>query len=355
MAEVEMDTAAADFNARIRAKRSHLFDETAFENLLSKQSVQGVVDGLAGSAYDEDLVAALEKYEGADAVEAALSQNLVHTFQRLTRMAQGELRELVKIFLMRWDLMAVKALLRNVHHGITGEEARDAVFPGPTMSLDDLSRLAAHDNMEGLIGGLMAWNHSLCRCLRDELDTYRMERSLRVLEEALDRAYFVDHARRLRQYTDDDSRFLRRMLQLEIDRINLRNLLQSRGEGVDAETILGQLLPNGTLSENVVREMAAAPTPDRALDALRGTPYGDLVEELGARMQVGRISSLDRLLERMFMTRLRRASLANVFGIGLAMRYTWQKYNEVMNIRLIARGIARDVPQARIREEMVYG
>jgi vacuolar-type H+-ATPase subunit C/Vma6 len=39
--------------------------------------------------------------------------------------------------------------------------------------------------------------------------------------------------------------------------------------------------------------------------------------------------------------------------VAILTYYAWAKFNEVINLRLIARGHARHLPAGRVREEMV--
>ena len=52
------------------------------------------------------------------------------------------------------------------------------------------------------------------------------------------------------------------------------------------------------------------------------------------------------------MKQIRRLALKSVFGIGVFMDYAWLKYNEAVNLRLIARGVAGHLPAGRVREEL---
>jgi vacuolar-type H+-ATPase subunit C/Vma6 len=63
---------------------------------------------------------------------------------------------------------------------------------------------------------------------------------------------------------------------------------------------------------------------------------------------------VERFFERLIMHRLRRLSQVDVFGLGVMMNFTWLKFNEVVNLRLIARGLAGHVPPGRVREELHF-
>jgi vacuolar-type H+-ATPase subunit C/Vma6 len=217
-----------------------------------------------------------------------------------------------------------------------------------------LTSLASKDNMEDLVAALASWNPELCGCLRSQLAAYRETNRVSVFEWALDDRYFVGNVRKLAQSDDENSQFLRKALQMEIDRINLRTLFQLREADVSVDDIMARMLPMGTLTPRLLREMAGAGAPERAIELLGPTMYARLVEGMYSYMQTGRFSPFERMFERLMMAWLIRNARAQAFGISVLMTYTWLKYNEAMNLRIIALGEARHLPRGRVREEVFF-
>ncbi len=345
---------ASFINARVRGMKSSLLSRSELEAMLDGGRIDQIGEALLKSPYEVELAEALSRYQGADAIEDAVSRNLVSTFSKLKAMCQDETAQLAEIFLGRWDLVAVKALLRNRHHGVDAETGAKSLVPGPSMPQAVQKELAAQDSMESLVRGLAAWNGGLCRGLLDALPSYQETKNLRVLEEALDRAYFVRNLVRLGTFRSDDAQFIQELLRAEIDRINLRRLFEPRAPGVEAEDVLREMLPRGRLSDQTLREIAAAGSPERAAEVVSRTAYGDMAEALAVIAQSGRFSALDRQFEMKFMERLRRAMQRQGIGLASLLRYAWLKYNEVMNLRIIAHGLAAKLPKARVEQEILY-
>ncbi|MDP2322898.1 MAG: V-type ATPase subunit, partial [Gammaproteobacteria bacterium] len=330
-----------------------LFDSRTLDEFLEGGELARFTDALLDSAYRREMAEALTRYQGADAIEEAVSRNLVTTFQTLLGRAHGEFKELVELFLTRWDLMAVKSLLRCRHHGIDGRTSGGALIPGPQLTPPILADLCELDSMESLVRALAAWNRELCGCLLKALPEYQQDNSLAVLEEALDRTYFSGNAKRLKASGDDDSQMLRAQLQAEIDRINLRTVFQH----IDTKGAMGdrpesRFLAEGSLPKALLLRMASASDPASAMELLDRTRYSSLVEELFQLLQTGRFSPMERYFERVLMKNVRRSARNNVFGIGVMMDFAWMKYNEVVNLRLVARGLAGNLPKGRVRDEM---
>jgi vacuolar-type H+-ATPase subunit C/Vma6 len=348
----DMDPFVIHFNARVHGMKADLLSHHAVEEFLEQGDLTRMVDDLLDSPYRTEMAEALTRYEGADAVEEAVSRNLVATFQTLQGRAHGEFRTLVALFLGRWDLTAVKSVLRSQHHGLDG--VAGAVMPGPNLTPPILKELSQADSMESLISGLAGWNGDLCRCLRGALPEYEETNDLCLLEEALDRAYFVENAARLKSSESSDGLMLRSQLQAEIDRINLRTVFQyiETGGGDNDTPLDERFLGQGTLPKSLLRQMAQASDPAAAMEQLGRTRYSALVEELYQLLETKRFSPMERFFERLLMRNVRQSARNNVFGIGVMMDYVWLKHNEAINIRLIARGLAGNLPTGRVRDEL---
>lgn len=353
MERIDPDPSMVYYNTRVRAMKSNLLTRQQLEELLNQGDIGRVVEFLLNSPYDDEMAEALTRYEGADAIEDAVSRNLVNTFSRLLGFAQGDFRHLAAVFLERWDLAAVKALLRTKHHNLSALQAIEDIPPGPTLTVALIRDLVERETMAEVVAGLVAWDRRLAQPLAAHLAEYIETRNLDVLEDAIDRRYFVESVKRLTGSGDPDARFLARFLQMEIDRINLRILFQARHE-TDAQHTLGRLLTHGALPKDTLQRMVQAESPEQAAEVLAPTPYRDLAEPLYRFTQTGHFSGLERLFERLLIEDIRRMARTNIFSVAVLMLYAWLKYNEVLNLRLIGRAVARHLPQSRVREELIY-
>lgn len=351
------DEFAARLNTRVRAMKSRLFERARYEDLLDHPDLSLLVETLLNSSYEEQMAEALTRYRGADAVEDAVSRNLVSTLQLLGKLAAARpecawtpLGEPTRIFLTRWDLTAAKTLVRCRHHGLGPGEAGPALMPGPHLGVAVMRELAASETVDSLVNGLTFWSPELCAGLAAALPRYRETEVLAVLEEALDRAYFVETVEALAPSTQEDHKQLLHVLRMEIDRINLRTLLTGMHDVVDRES----LLPEGTLSQTVLDGIASAPGAAEAMELLGPTPYRELVEGLYRLLVTKRFAPMERMFESFILAYLRREARSRPLSLAVVMHYCWLKSNEAMNLRLIAQGEARHLPRGRIREEMQY-
>ena len=342
------------FNARLRAVKSDFFSRKDLEDMLELDDLAAMADTLLDSNYRKEMAEALARYSGADAIEEALTRNLTKTYQMLLHRAVGDFSELVEIFLTRWDLLAVKSLVRCVHHEFSAEDIVPALIPGPRLTVPLLQEFAAASSMELLVRQLAVWNPPLCEGLIPAEQSYESNHDPAPLEEALDRAYFVGNVQALSERKGPDALRLKEYLKSEIDRINLRVIFQYVERQILAGALSDSLLPEGNLSIPFLMRMAERDTIEGGMEMLGKTPYSDLVDELYELVQTHRFAPVERFFERILIRQIRREARSNAFGIAVMMDYVWLKYNEVVNLRLIARGLTGHIPKGRVKSELYF-
>ena len=348
-----LETIAPYINSRVAGMRSRLLTEAKLEELIDLDGVDRIVDALMATPHQEDLAEALTRFSGVDAIEEAVSRNLVKSFQKLKSLSGSTMQELIDIFLLRWDLIAVKSLLRYRHHGIDAETALAELQPGPSLTVPLLRSFAERGSMHDLVTALSAWNPELCGPLLRAYPDYEAAGSVAVLEEALDRAYFVETVKSLGESEDEDTQILRAVLRMEIDRINIRMIFQLK-EAMPTEKLEERLLPKGNLPARTLNALVAARDAAVAMEILNPTIYKSLHEMLFMFIQSARFSPMDRMFDLILIRHLGRESRIHFLSVAVLMQYAWLKYNEAVNLRLIARGEASHLPRGRVREEMMY-
>ena len=198
------------------------------------------------------------------------------------------------------------------------------------------------------------WNPELCSPMTQLLRSYQQHPDLAPLEEALDRSYFVGNVDRLHSEKGENAAQLVKLLHMEVDRINLRILVLMLDARTPPDVILARLMPGGTLSRRALSRMAGAQGVVELMELLGRTMYRDLVEVMFPFVQRRLFSPIERYFELTLMRELRRMARRSPLSIAILMDYAWLKYNEVTNLRLIARGEARHLPRGRVREELLF-
>ena len=345
------------FNARIHARRSELLTKPRYEEMLLSSDAAGIVRCLLGNPfYEKDMAEALLHGEGADAVEEAAGRNLNREFELLTRIVRREpLRaEAMMYFLHRWDLAAIKSLLRR---GIRGESAgRFGLVTGPSLPWPVMERYAAQTNsLESTVLMLAGQFPSLCgklpRLLASRNEEQHGAEAVAMLETALDRGYFERCGDFM--WTGPRLAPVREYLRLEVDRINLRSMLADLLYGAKSAEGRGAWLRGGLVDAATLDAFAASGSLEQATIMLENTGYRALHQVFSRIQQTGQLGALDRRFEMLFVERLGRMIHQDPFGLSLFMNYVWLKWLECANLRVLARGVEAGLPSGRVREELI--
>ncbi len=344
-------------NARIHARRSELLTRQRYEELLQSGDLAGLVRNLLGNpSYEKDMAEALLHGEGANAVEEAAGRNLDREFEFLMRIVRREpLRaEALTYFLNRWDLAAIKSLLRR---GIRGESpGRFGLVTGPSLPWPVMERFAAQANSLESTVQLLAGNFpALCGRLPRLLAARNEERpgaeAVAALETALDRRYFERCADAM--WTGPRLAAVRGYLRLEVDRINLRSVMADLLYGTHSAEGRGAWLRGGLVDAATLDAFAACGSLEQATVMLENTPYRALHQVFSRVQQTGQLGAMDRRFEMFFVERLGKMVHQDPFGLSLFMSYVWLKWLECANLRVLARGAEAGLPSGRVREELI--
>ncbi len=344
--------------ARVAAKRTTLFPQAQYEEMLGYGSISAMIKYLDNSPYQADLAEALSHADGADAIEEAVSRHMERVFSEALAIGYGEPSgmNLIGMFLMRWDLMAVKALLRHVFLSARFKYPLPAIMPGPSLQTGLMASLAGQPTVDALIQALVQWNPFLCGALQPAWDAHPVSdpdaQAWVGLEDVLDRTYFTHSLVRLS--TDENGQLLRDFLRMEIDRINLRAICNVFAYERNNRIPVDSMLPGGHLPKTLLAQMLDAGSLESATLQLEKTRYQSLHRGLYAMLQRNSFAVLERKFEALFIYNFLRMARFNPYSMAPLMHYVWMRSIEAANLQVLARGITAKLPAGRIQEELVY-
>ncbi len=177
---------------------------------------------------------------------------------------------------------------------------------------------------------------------------------LPVLEYALDRFSF-DHALETVKGDAYDNQILRLMIMAEIDVTNLKTVLKLIRDRAPADEA-GQYFLKGGISLDLAKLQSLVRTGsiEAAVKQLKGTPY-EFLGKIPAEVFIQeKISVIEKELDKYLIKKGVSQFFKDPLSIALAVGYLWAKYNEVTNIRIIARCKTADISEKELREELLY-
>lgn len=334
-------------NARVRAMRSRLLTPAQIEDLVALPSMAAFIQALGSTPYSGSLQEALVRYEGVRAVDDALARNFQRTTRSILEFADGPARKLISIFLLRWDLANLRAIIRGKHAGRPAEEILEAIMPAGTLSEVALKEMAGHPNVAALAGTLDVIGHPFAVPLAEGIAGYAKTNDLLALELQLERAY-VAHVLR-KTAGRGDARVLREILRAEIDAANIKTALRlaSAGGLTEEQRRRFFISGGGLVTEKIFLDLSVDRTQAQAWTHLRvqGFPLKEPPRDL---------ISLERALDlRLGQTLAARYIGGDPLGLDIVVGYLTMKSAEVANLRLIARGKFLGLAREAMRRELV--
>lgn len=333
-------------NARVRAMRSRLLDAGRIEELLALPTLEAYMHALNNTLYARELQEALTRHTGLRAVDEALARNFYHTTTKILTFADGKARALIEIVLMRWDLANVRLILRAKHAGRSDQEVLANLVPAGGLSEVALREVSSQADVAGVVGALGGLDHPFAAPLSEGLPAYQESRDLLHLELRLDRFYVV-HGFRVAGGRGHNEQVVRRLLEVELAATNLKTALKlQRAGALSRAQKLAFFIGGGIVTEDVFLTLADPNTVEQGFKALRvhGFPVRSLGEDLLA---------FERELDLELIRAQTALYLADPLGIDVVIAYLAMKYNEVVNLRLLAHSKALGIPRDRVRKEMV--
>lgn len=352
-------------NARLRAMGSRLFGEADYHSLLAKANIEELITALAATPYQEDIAAALSRFQGVHCVLEAVRTNLTGTLRQLRDFFEGEPRRLIDLVLRRWDRHNLLTILRGQSQEIPAETVISALIPLGEVDEVSLRELARQPSLRAVIDLMTTWHLPYATALRQvQLRTGAFP-DLDQLELALNRAHYASLIKLLRSDNLDQA-ILLEYLRTEIDQANLVTSLrlarrpdlvpvvQQRYNAADARPLL--IEPGGHLAVGRLVELA---TQTEGLEGLvRGlsdTRYGSPLEAGWRRYQAGEgsMSVFERELERWQAQHFKAMFARNPLSLAIPLGFIGCKTFEVANLRLIAQAVDLNLKRDQVWPELI--
>jgi len=216
-----------------------------------------------------------------------------------------------------------------------------------------LVELAAEPDLESLADGLTTWKHAFAFVLRRAIRECDAQADPCALERAVYRAYFGWSLAQLRE-DDENQAMVRESIQRHIDLVNVLAILAivRDREGDEAEN--AETFGRGSLGEKLLRELVASDSLEASFETLDGTYLAPGIEKgILAFGQTQSLAVMERYLEAVIVERACRRFREDMLGMAVPLGFVWRKYNEVANLRMLARGAMYRMPPNAMREGLL--
>ena len=337
-------------NTRVRTMKAGLIPKSDYMKL-SKMSLPNMARYLQEGCYKKEINEFAQKYDGLDLIENAIEANLAATFSKLIRISSNEVSMLIEVYLGRWDLRNIKALMRAKHSKIPLEDTKRALIPCGNISGSLVEELFKTNTVEDLLELAKKKNYIIGA---DEAIKAYNAKGLCNAENVLDKAYYSDllsHAENMPK----QGKIIRAFIETEIDIRNLKLIFRLKREGFKKEDILKHILyPGAHLGKTELSMLAATPSVDELCIAIKKTHYGRILEEsIKKYKDAGSMSPIQTALDKCWLAKADRMLHQHPLSINPILGFMLSKEIEYKNIRLIAHVHAFNLPEDVITENLI--
>ncbi|MDI6740857.1 MAG: V-type ATPase subunit [Candidatus Edwardsbacteria bacterium] len=333
-------------NARIKGWHSRLLAAGAYEELLDLPDFAALAKWMETGPYSADWQLARARYDGLEAVEWALESNFSRVTKKLLKISDSGPRRLISVLLRRWDLANLKTVIRGIAQEWSGIEIARSLWPSGALDLVRLKELSEQKNLRAVADILATWQEPFAEPLNGCLPSYERDKDLVPVELALDRFYYRQAFRQLRGIGHDKG-LLRGLFRREIDLANAKALRRlAGGPGAPGGTMQYFIEGGKTFTKPLFSGLLDAKQRIRRLRGLRGTAHYLFLAGSGDPVD------LENGLDQAFWAACARLYRARPLGVDVVVGFLWQKYYELVNLRLLARAKHYGLPADQVRPQM---
>jgi len=296
---------------------------------LQETEYKGQIDELAVS------------YSGVDLIERALNKNLVATFEKLRRISEDKVDQLLDVYLQRWDLYDLKTVLRGIVSKADKEYIASLLISGGSLKKNFLMKLYETGDIEEVLKAIdfvpfAEW--------QDMIKKAKESGDLSEIDTKLSKQYYtglLTFSKRLAGTGKPFGRFL----QNEIDNLNFKTLLRLKKKGFEPAIIRNHMIFEGRILDSRLIEKLIAAEASTLKDVLRWTPYAGLLQETLTETEL----EVDKFLIQQSFLSVHQMPLT----VTAILSYLLAKEIEVKNIKAIVKAKQLGIDERFIEQKLV--
>jgi V/A-type H+/Na+-transporting ATPase subunit C len=342
-------------SARLRAMRAQLLSRREYETILALPDLSSIAAALRETPYGQTIESTGGEVPDAARIEEALRRNVSQTLARLLAISSGDCAEAVRLVLGRWEVQAVKTILRGIVSGASPAEILSSLVPTGLHDEAALEEMCRQTDPRALAELMVTWREPLGRPLLRALSSFREPRDLAILELALDRSWFEQAAMRLREIRPssteaDGEDALSLFVSLTVDTTNLMTVLKEVEDRIVPAKRDRYLLPGGKiLDRDTLDRIRASPTLAEAIQEAGRSLFRRPLAALPApAVGIPFLAVVERQTDRVLLRASRGLARVDPLGWGPLVSFLLDKLREVRNLRMIVRARLVDLPEAEL-------
>ncbi len=331
-------TQYASVLAKIGAERSKLIDEVKLKALAESKSLGEFAAQLRDTSYQEQL-SKLPLPLTSPKLERAFNENLIETYIKIINYSPKRTREYLKLYLLRFEIENLKALMKATTAKLTSEQKGAKVY----FSVEDYfkRRVIIEEAIKAstpaqMIHALKGTEYFLPMSLG--LKNYEENASTSSFDVFMDRSFYEKLYEGYMILTKKEKVYANFYASTENDIFALLTLL--RGKALNYEpNYLRLLIPQNfiNLNESTAEALVSAIDFDSALKIVLEGPYAKFFVK--GQTSEETIATAEKTFKKAVFQHAKSSAISEIFNIGAPLALLTQKEAEVHNLANISVGV----------------
>ncbi|MEO0203206.1 MAG: V-type ATPase subunit, partial [candidate division WOR-3 bacterium] len=329
-------------NARVLKRSSKLLDLNSFRSFLDFKSLSELTNYLRNTWYSEYI--SQMKSESLESFLEMLKRAFSDEVEKVVSFSGKEIGKILKAYLSRWDLYNILTIIRGKFSKFSNEEIIEGIMPFGSISKLQINELLNANEAYEVLDKLASMGIKLPFEISTQLNKLLREGDLRSAEFYL---YNEFYRKILFSISDIEGiEPLRRIIGMQIDLRNIVSILILLSENISPSTKI-EFIGGGNLKSEELNKLLNSESYEDALNVLKETIYGEVIKN------EKELFKIERKLESYIYKYTYYLRAKNFDNIGPLLSYISRVEVEIMNLRIIAISIDREISREETESYLI--
>jgi len=338
----------ASLLAKIGAERSKLLMEAKIKTLSESQNLSEVATQLRDTTYQEQVIHISPPLDSRK-LEHAYNENLIDAYLKILGSAPKNAIQFLGLYLMRFEIEHIKALIRATSAKSSTEEKLEKIF----YRVEDY--LGHHEIIEEVAKAstVVAVVHAFkdthyYNALTTALKDYEETALISSFDFYMDKYYYDTLYQNFKTLSGSEQKSAEFYTSHESDGFTILTILRGKLLGIDPNR-LRLIIPKCTfnLSKTKIEALTSAVDFDVALNIVLETPYGNYFSHGQNKHET--ISNGEKALKKAIFEHAQTSIITETFNLELPLAFLAQKEAEVHNLVALTLGVEAGFKPESIR------
>jgi len=280
-------------------------------------------------------------------IQKSLDENLLQNFVMMKNDSSKKMKDFFNIYFEKLDLHLIKTAIK---HKISNREINDDIIEKTFNKNYRKLVIKIKDSKKDELANILK-NFGISEKLVNSISEDKIDFLL--IDSYVDK-YFIDRLNNVKvPYRCDIGK--KKFLKTFIDILNIKNLLRAKQNGYNIEDCKKLFIDNGNeIPEWKYIELSKIDSVSQIISALEGTSFFNVLKDNIEKYNNDKSTQIfETALDCLFIDLVSKISMKNYTNIGPTLRFLISKEFEIMNLKIISKGISERISKDIIKDLIV--